>query len=174
MTPPLSELPRMVQWKIRRWEGHADYDDMLAQAYYEAWRSYVRAERTKSCRPMAAAMMAAANGPIEWQRSWRGREGYTPLRLQGILSLDALLLDNQAEEECRSLPHTDGFEAELVERLTLWQQVENACTPRQLEVLRLMLTGRTMQETADQLGLTRRGVEFHYYRALERCREALR
>ena len=41
-------------------------------------------------------------------------------------------------------------------------------TPRQREVLQLLAEGRSMKEAAAVLGISRKTVEFHKYRVMER------
>jgi DNA-binding CsgD family transcriptional regulator len=45
---------------------------------------------------------------------------------------------------------------------------ESSLSPREMAVLRLAAIGRTEQETAVELGLSRRGVQFHLARVLEK------
>ncbi len=173
----IEDLPDLVQAKVHRWRGHPDWDDILAESYYEAWKSYVRTSQTGACPPMAGAMLGAARGPSQWQRRWRGDKRHcSRLRLQGTVSLEELAPADYEADECSETPAVASFVPDLVERLWygwLWERIAAICTPRMVEVLRLVTGGLTMQQVADRLGLSRRGVEYHYYQALARCRERL-
>ena len=165
---------RVTRWALRNWESSPDYDDILSEALLEAWRSYRKKQEAGHPFPLCVVRRAAEMGPAQWLRRWVGRPGRNcAARLVPKVSFEDLRLLGRDEDECTLIPHSEGFETELVDRLAIWQQVERACTPRQVEVLRHIMTGLTMAETARVLGIKHRGVEFHYYGALARLRQQM-
>jgi hypothetical protein len=66
------DLPRLVAGRLRQWEHHPEYKDMLAEAYYLAWRAYVRAEAQGARSPLAVGIFFSRYGPNEWLARWLG------------------------------------------------------------------------------------------------------
>lgn len=175
---PVEDLQRVVKWKLRRWQGNPEYDDILAQGYHDAWKAYRDARERGHAAPMAIAIGAVARSPANWLRKWIGRPGACCAeRLAGTVSLEGLIGETQDEDESPLLPRDESFEAGLIQRHYrdwLWKQMQQVCTARQAEIVGLLLSGETAASAGERLGITKWTVQEAYCRAIQRCREALK
>jgi DNA-directed RNA polymerase, sigma subunit (sigma70/sigma32) len=159
-------LPAIVRWKIRSWEDSDEYPDMLAQSYLLGWKAYLRAVSQGARSPVAVAAAFARYGPLEWLDCWLGHKG--SLRQQ----YEHISLDSIYDEEALD------WESALLTRLEaerLWRLVRQRCSDLEGEVLRrVILEGESYVKCSRAVGISRQRVSEIYYRALCKCREALR
>ena len=158
---------RLARWAVRRWQGDAEYEDILAEAYLEAWRGYQLGVSRGIDKPLATAARRALWAPREWLAKWFGRqrEGCARHRFRH-LSLAALDLG------------VPGFEARLLDRLeqqALVGRVWEVCTNSQRAVLyRLFWLGETKRECAAALGIAETAVHSRCSHALKKARELVK
>ncbi len=147
---PVASLMRLAQWAVRDWQTHPHFDDMLAEAYLEAWVGYQRGLDLGEPAALAFAAKRAAWGPSAWVRKWRGQEKSSPHRYHARhVPLEDAAEVPVADDALRAL---DRIEAEQ-----LWELVWRVCRPSQAEVLyRYYVAQQTLEEIGLHLGITER------------------
>lgn len=158
-------LMRVARFAVRRWERHPEYEDMLAEAYAEAWIGYQQGLKKTDVKPLTVASRRAGYAPIKWLRRLYGRPGYSPLKQ----AAEFVPLD---EDICPPVP---DFAGELVERLDrerLVARISDRCWARQWDLLeRLFYRGQTQTEVARERGCSLSAVNQQWRRLQARCRE---
>lgn len=117
-----------------RWQAHPEFDDILAQGLYEAWRCFREAEQVGQCPPLAAAAFGARLGPSQWFRRWMGRDVAGEPRHLPCASLEFLLDENESPWE-PSAPDEIGPALERLESKRLWAEWSDLLTPNERRVL---------------------------------------
>ena len=171
MTERVDErLMRIARYRTRAWADHEEYPDMLAEAYFRAWKSYQTAVEQGMAYPFQIAALGAAYGPVQWLERWYGRDrpGHACRRRQ---------FEHVPLEEADGWP-SPSPEALVLDRLeeeAAWERLAAAAArmnSRQREVLyRLFIRGESVSEVAMALGSTHQVIGKCRDRALSRCRE---
>jgi RNA polymerase sigma factor (sigma-70 family) len=161
-----AKLTALVRWKIRAWQDHAHYDDMLAEAYYRAWRSYRHGVERGVDDPLEYALTFADRGPIQWLRRWYGHSTRGDARAAAThVAWEDLAGEPEAEVDPGASPEAQALAA--IERRALFAWLQRATTPRQWTVL-VLLYGREIHasEVARRLGTNAGNISNIHQRAI--------
>ena len=73
----LMNLRRLVRFALLRYSDHEDFEDIVQEAWIEAWRQTERLEGRYA--DSTIARVAARGAWIDWARSRKGRRQYRPV-----------------------------------------------------------------------------------------------
>jgi RNA polymerase sigma factor (sigma-70 family) len=138
----VEDLLNLAVWQVRRYKGHEDWEDIEQVARIAAWEMIDSGKEIPTCK-----LTTLICNQAEWQvrdffrtpqathRVYRYRKEQPPRPL----SYDAPRLNTKGEEM-----DTDGrwlqcpdFSDEVIDRISLWEELDALCPPRYQKILRL-------------------------------------
>lgn len=180
-----AKLEPLVLWRIRKWAGHPDWEDIQQEARIGAWLSLQKTGNHKA-KPSTIAARAAEWRALDFlrYRAMAGRRMRRPEQMPDppIVSLDMLQAiaherDEDDLDKRDDMPREDDFAPALVEQLEAAALIERglaACTPTEREVLEeVCLKERSAIDVAREKQCTGSAVSQRLLSGKQRMREAL-
>lgn len=174
----MSSFPEKVLhslvWKYaREWARHPEFDDILSETYVAAWMAVQRAEKNGGS-PFHWAELAARHGASRWFRKWYGRpedpvNGPSKRALAKQYSLEAM-----EEEDMPTAVEFEGISLTRVEAARLWRKAREVCTPRQQQILcMVLLEEKSFRECERELSISNQSLHQSYRNGIKRLQSAL-